>query len=394
MVISKSHIIKLYPTFRQVRFFKESCGVARFSYNWALNRWQELYSENGNGVGAYRLVKELNTIKREQYPWMLRVGKTCPQYAIHNLERAYKNFFNKKSKYPKFKKKGVKDSFVAVENQYSFKQQNGKIWIPRLGWVKCAEDLRFKDCKINRVTVKRIADMWFAVVNVETHETPVMSKSQAVIGVDLGIKTLATASDGRTYENPNALKKYLRLLKIRQKALSRKQKGSNKREKQKVRVSRLNYKISCTRDSALHRVTRELVNSAKTIVIEDLNVSGMVKNRCLSQAISDVSFGEFRRQLEYKAGWASVEIIVADRFYPSTKRCSNCGNVKADIKLSERLYICNNCNSRIDRDLNAAINLLNYTPEFGRIQARGDDARPVGTKADIYEAGNTKSRRV
>jgi putative transposase len=353
--MNKAHQIKLNPTKTQEIFFKKSCGVARFTYNWALNKWQEDY-RNGIKQSAYSLVKEINSIKKEQFPWMLEVGKTCCQYPCHNVEKAYKKMWKEKSGHPQFKKKGVKDSFLTIENALSFKQENNKFWIPRLGWVKCYEDLRFEG-KVMNVTIKRVADIWFAVVNIETNETSTISENQAVVGVDLGIKTLATLSDGTIFENPKALRKNLKSLKRLQRSLSRKQKGSANKKKAQMKLARKHYKVSCIRKNALHQATSFITNNYGTVVLEDLNVSGMAKNRKLSQAISDVGFSEFRRQLEYKAKWKGVDVQFVDRFYPSSKTCSNCGNVKKELKLSERVYNCEACRHSQDRDLNAANNL-------------------------------------
>ena len=356
-MMHKSHKIKLNPTKAQKIFFEKSFGTARFTYNWALVKWQEMYKV-GEKPTAYTLVKHINSIKRVEFPWMLEVGKTCCQYPIHNLEAAYKKMWKEKSGYPKFKKKGVKDSFVAVENKNQFKQKDKKIWIPRLGWVKCYEDLRFEG-KTNSVVVNKRAGMYFAVINIETNNIPTKSENQAVVGIDLGIKTLATLSDGTVFENPKALKSNLKCLKRLQRGLSRKVKGSNNRKRQQQRLAKKYYKVSCIRSNALHQATSYITKTYGTIVLEGLNVKGMSKNIKLSQAISDVGFGEFRRQIEYKAKWNGVDVVIANRFYPSSKLCSCCGHKKEVLKLSERTYNCSNCGASIDRDLNASKNLAN-----------------------------------
>jgi putative transposase len=363
MFYHKSHKIKLYPTKEQEIFFVKSCGASRFSYNWALARWKELY-EKGEKCSAYTLDKEMRKLKYTIYPWMKEVGKCCHQYSIFNLEKAYKNFFKKRAKYPKYKKRGINDSFVAAENDLSFQQENCKLWVPRLGYVKCAETLRFEDAKVLSVKIKRQADIWFAIISCEVQGIPKEnthnSENQVVTGIDLGISNLVVTSEGKIYENAHILKSKLRLLKIRQQSLSRKPRGSNNYKKQRVKLSRLYYRISCIRSNYLHNITREIVNNSDVIVLEDLNVKGMVKNRHLSQAISDCSFSEIRRQITYKSLWDSKEVVIADRFFPSTKTCSVCGSIKADIKLGDKIYVCNNCNVKLDRDLNAALNLKQY----------------------------------
>lgn len=359
----KSHKIQLNPTKAQRLLLHQSFGIARHSYNWALAKWQELY-KTGEKPSAYSLIKLQNSIKKTEFPFYLEVSKNAPQYAIHNLEKAFKKMWKDKTGYPKFKKKGVKDSFMAVENLHSFKQKNKKIWLPRIGWVKCYENLRFEG-KVNNVIVRRIANKYYAVVNIDVLDsTPTLKQSlgdnQAIVGVDLGIKTFATFSDGIVIENKKALKTNLKSLKRLQRGLSKKTKGSNNKKKQQKRLTKKHWKISNIRRNVLHQATTFLVKNYSIIVIEDLNVKGMAKNRKLSQAISDVGFGEFRRQLEYKSKWYGCELVVADRFFASSKTCSCCGHKKETLKLSERIFKCQSCGISLDRDLNASLNLKNY----------------------------------
>ena len=373
----KAHQIQLTPTYKQRELLVKSCGVARFSYNWALEVWKKQYSR-GKKPSAYSLIKLQNSFKKKVFPWMTEVSKTAPQHAIHNLESAFKKMWKEGTGYPKFKKKGVKDNFVAVENKEQFKQQNKKIWIPRIGWLKCTENLRFEG-KVNNVVVKRIADKWFAVVNIELaenkpDEVPMASENQAVVGIDLGIKTMLTLSDGVYFENPKALKSNLKSLKRHQRGLSRKEKGSKNSKKQQMLVAKKHYIVSCIRKNSIHQATTAIVEKYDIIVIEDLNVKGMVKNHKLAQSLNDVSFGEIKRQLKYKCDWYGKNLIIADRFYASSKICSNCGHKKESLKLSERVYVCSECNLELDRDLNAAKNLasLGSTPSDGGSQVCGE----------------------
>lgn len=361
----KAHKIKIYPTKSQEIILMKSCGVARYSYNWALTTWKEMYEE-GWTPSAAELNKLINRIKREQMPFFMEVSKTAPQYAIRNLEKAFKSFFGKKTKYPRYKKRGRRDSFVAIDNSNAFNQRDFKIHIPRVGKIKCSENLRFEG-KVNHVVVTRVANMWFANINIEIPDSiPALKQntgdSQAIVGVDFGIKTMMVLSNGTIYENPKALKKNLRRLKIRQRRLSKKLKGSKNRRKEQMVVARHHYKISCIRSNAIHEATSQIIANFDKIVVEDLNVAGMIKNRNLAQSLSDVAFGEMRRQLIYKSQWAGKELVVADRFFPSSKTCSCCGHKKKELKLSDRIYKCDNCGSEIDRDLNAAKNLAAYRP--------------------------------
>lgn len=380
----KAHQIKLYPTKAQEILFRKSCGVARFSYNWALAKSKELY-EAGEKPSAYSLIKLQNSIKKEQFPWMLEVGKTAPQYAIHNLYKAYKKMWRQGSGYPKFKKRGTKDSFVAIENNQQFINHGNKIHIPRIGKIKAAEALRFCG-KVNYVVVKRIADIWFAIINIEVPDsTPALKQNegdnQAIVGVDFGITSMMVLSDGTIYKNPRALHRNLKRLKQRQRKLEKKQKGGKNRSKQQKKVATAHYRISCIRNTAIHQATTQIVRKYNKISIEDLNVAAMKQNRHLSQAIIDVSFGEIRRQLEYKAQWAGKQVQVANRFFASSKTCSCCGHKKQSLKLSERIYKCDSCGLEIDRDLNAAINLAKYspTPKCGESNAcGGSETMPKG----------------
>lgn len=375
----KAHVIKLNPTKSQLTLLVKSCGVARFAYNWALAKWQEDY-KNEIKQNSNSLLKELTKIKREQFPWMMEVSKTCPQYAIHNVEKAYKSMWKGLTKYPKFKKKGVKDSFISVENKEQFKQRDFKIWLPRIGWVKCWENLRFEG-KVNNVVVKRIADMWFACINIEVNsiEMPAVRENQATVGVDMGIKSMIVLSDGTVFENPKALRSNLKRLKQRQRRLRKKLKGSNNKKKQQMKVARLHYRISCIRKNAIHHATAAIVDSYSKIVIETLRPSNMVKNRKISRAVSDVSFGEIARQLAYKCAWNDIALVKADRWFASSKICSLCGHKKENLSLSERIYKCENCNLKMDRDLNAAKNLAKYgsTSKYEESYASGFGSSPV-----------------
>lgn len=386
-MLYKAHKIQLIPTKKQKELLHKSFGCRRHSFNWGLAKWKELY-EAGEKPSAYSLIKLQNSVKKEQTPFYLEVNKCAVQYALHDLESAFKKMWKEKSGYPKFKKKGVSDSYVAVENNTQFKQKDKKIWLPRIGWVKCHEDMRFEG-KVNNVVVSRTADKYFASVTLVSNDTPATCENQAVVGVDLGIKTLLVCSDGTTFENPKVLRNNLKGLKRLQRRLSRKKKGGANRKKQQMKVARKHYRISCIRKNAIHAATRYLVDNYGKIIIEDLNIKGMVKNRRLAQAVSDASFGEFRRQLSYKSMWTGVEVVTADRFFASSKICSCCGHKKEELKLSERTFVCDQCGTSIDRDLNAAKNLANFgtTSKYGGSNACGDES--VGF---VCEAGNNNFR--
>jgi len=300
-----AHKICLKPNNTQATYFARAAGTARFAYNWALAAWNSQYQEHLLDPSLPKpsqqsLRRELNAIKKEQFPWMLEVTKNAPQMAIIQLGQAFQNFFAGRAKYPKFKKKGVCDSFTLSNDQFSI--DGSRIRIPNLGWVRMREPLRFAG-KIMSATVSRVADRWFVSITVDTPQesTPAKAKNQGAVGVDLGVKALATLSTGEVIPGPKPHKAKLCRVKRLSRALSRKVKGSKNRQKAKFKLAKLHAQISAIRQDTLHQLTTDLTSRFHTIGIEDLNVAGMVKNRHLSRAVSDMGFFEFRRQLEYKA---------------------------------------------------------------------------------------------
>lgn len=370
----KGHVIRLEPNNKQTTYFAKACGVARFAYNWALNEWQRQYQADKtyrdycttnnlpiddsqlNKPSQGKLRKQLNAIKREQYPFMLEVTKCSPQMAIIQLGDAFNRFFKGQAKYPKSRKKGKDDRFTLSNDQFRIDGQ--RIKIPNLGWVKMFEPLRFNG-KILSAKVFKKGGEWFVSVAVELAQViqpkPKTGKS---IGIDLGITDLLVLSNGMKIQAPKPLKTQLTKLRRLNKSLSRKQKGSNNREKAKTKLSRLHAKIGNIRSNSLHQITTYLVSEYDVLAIEDLNVSGMVKNRKLSRAISDLGFYEFKRQLIYKANQWGKAVKSVDRFYPSTKTCHYCGHKVDELPLSVRMWQCPSCHTQHDRDINASMNIL------------------------------------
>ncbi len=360
-----AHRIALDLNNKQATYCQKAVGVARFAYNWALARWSEQYQAHKEDISKpkpsqFALRKELNAVKREQFPWMLEVTKNAPQMAIIHLGDAFKKFFNGTGNYPQFKKKGKsRDSFTLTNDQFSV--DGSRIRIPNLGWVRMRESLRFnsENSKILSATISRTADQWFVSISVDTEDRSHLPKAenQGVVGVDLGVKTLATLSTGEEIQGTKPLKYLINRLKRLARSLSRKAKGSNNRTKAKQKLARLHARIANIRSNTLHQLTSYLSSHFHTIGIEDLNVKGMIKNRKLSRAISDMGFFEFRRQLAYKSEMRGGLVVVADRFYPSSKTCSVCGDILEKLPLSTREWDCPNCHTHNNRDLNAAINL-------------------------------------
>ncbi|MCG5495026.1 RNA-guided endonuclease InsQ/TnpB family protein [Ectothiorhodospira variabilis] len=384
----RAHRIALAPNNRQATYFARAAGTARFAYNWALAEWQCQYAawKQDNSLpkpSQAGLRRQLNAVKREQFPWMLEVTKTAPQMAIIQLGEAFRNFFAGRARYPKFRKKGVHDRFTLTNDQ--FRVEGSRIRIPNLGWVRMRESLRFAG-KIMSATVSRVADRWFVSITVETEDPPRRpAENQGSVGVDLGVSALATLSTGDTITGPKAHTALLKRLRRVSRSLSRKQKGSSNRNKAKAKLARLHARIANIRQDALHKLTSDLTRRFHTIGIEDLNVRGMMANRHLARSIADMSFHECRRQLAYKADQRGGQVVVADRWFPSSKMCSVCGAVQKAMPLSTRQWICPDCGVHHDRDVNAARNLAHYAVS-STVSACGEEGAGSGRETGVKPA--------
>jgi len=332
-------------------------NAARFAWNWGLARRIEAYKEQGVSLNAISLHRELNSLKKTELSWLYGVSKCAPQEALRDLDKAYTNFFDHRARYPRFKTKKGKRSKRTFRLTGAIKVFTDSIQLPRLGRLRLKErDYLPSDKHILSATVSETAGHWFVSVQVkEAVEFP--SNNGEIAGVDLGIKTMAYVSDGTTFESPKALKRYERKLKRAQRKVSRRVKGSNNRIKAVKELQRIHKRIRDIRTDAIHKTTNHLAKTKSVIVLEDLNVKGMMKNHCLAKVIADVGLYEFRRQMEYKCPLYGSELVFADRFFPSSKMCSRCGHIKTDLTLSQRTFICDECGFMIDRDHNASLNL-------------------------------------
>jgi len=381
---------------KQVTACKQHLGAARWAYNWGLRRMQEHYQKTGKSLSAIDLHKELVHLKKSKAPWLYESSKCAPQEALRNLERAIKNFFMrcalKKAGrrqgplgYPRFKSK--KRGLGTCTLRGSIKIHEQVIQLPKLGKLRLKErDYLPVGAKVLNATISERGGRWYVSVQVK-EEIEAPANTGPVVGVDLGIKNLATVSDGEVVANPRHLQASLRKLKRLQRAVSRKQKGSANRRKAARRLGRLHRHVANQRTDTLHKLTSHLTKTKSVVVIEDLHVEGMLKNHHLARAISDVGWGEFRRQLEYKAKWHGSKVMVADRWFASSKTCSSCGWVDENLTLANRMFICQACHLVIDRDLNAARNLAKLAGSSpDRINACGEGAR-LQRGAVLNEAG-------
>ena len=353
--MTRSHKIQLKPNKAQVAYFRQACGVSRFCYNWGLEQWAKQYLA-GRKPSGMSLKKEFNSIYKSQFPWIAEVHRDAHAQPFVNLQKAMQNFFNKRSKHPHFKKRGrCKDSFYVANDKMHV---DGKsVVLPVIGKVKMTEELRF-ECKIQAASVSRTANRWFISIQVECEPKLKPKIGNKKLGIDLGVKTSVTCSDGSTYQSPKPLKRKLRKLKHLQRSVSRKVKDSNNRQKAIQKLSKLHWRVENVRHDFAHKTTTSIVRKSQAVAVESLNVVGMMKNHKLAGSITDQIWGEMKRQLLYKGPAYGCAVVQIDRFYPSSKTCSECGFVKPVLKLSERTFRCESCGFELDRDVNAAINLM------------------------------------
>jgi putative transposase len=370
----KAYRTEVDPNNVQWTAFLRHAGAARWAYNWGLRQKIERYEQTGKSPSAIDLHCELNVLKKTAVPWMYEVSKCAPQEALRNLDKAFDGFFRRcKSSsvnkgYPRFKsrKRGI-GTFTLTGG---IRVTNNTIKLPRIGTVRLKEHGYFPvGVKIVAAVVSERVGRWF--VTIRTLEVPQRPLGTEILGVDVGVKELAVLSDGTTFTNPKALKTAKARLKRLQQAVSRKQKGSANRRKAILRLGKQHYRVTCVRNDAIHKCSNAITKRAHTVVIESLNVAGMLKNHCLAKAISDAGMAELHRQITYKMAWAGGVVIQADRWYPSSKTCSACGLVKDDLTLTDRVFRCE-CGFKCDRDHNAAINLRNLAASSA-VTACGED---------------------
>ena len=357
MEILKSYRYRLEPTEEQKVLLNKHFGSTRFIYNHFLNEKNNQYKETKKSDNYNKQAEKLTCLKNEERTlWLNEVNSQCLQQSLKNLETAFKNFFKKTSKYPKFKSKKSKNSFRVPQ---FIKVIDGRIFVPKFKeGIKLIEHRPFKGTIKQCTFSKDCRNKYFVSILVETFNEP-LKPTNKFVGIDLGIKDFVITSDGKKYSNNRYTKKYEEKLKVAQKHLSRKIKGSHQYEKQRLKVAKIHEKISNSRKDNLHKVSTELIKAYDVICLEDLNIKKMLKNHILAKHIADCGWGAFINILQYKAEWNNKNIIKIDRFFPSSKTCSLCGWIKEDLELNDREWFCKSCGCFHDRDLNAAKNILN-----------------------------------
>jgi putative transposase len=355
----RAHKIRLHPTPEQVSYFARAAGVARFVWNWALAEWKRQH-EVGQKPTALKLKKHFNAIRREQFPWTWEVTKNACDQPFLDLGKAFTAFFEGRARRPKFKsRKRSKPSFYLANDQ--FELGDHRLWVPKLGWVNLAENLRFQG-KVTGARITKTADWWFVSIQVEIPD-PIPEKKPAAVGIDVGLTRLATLSTGEQVENQAFLTTALKKLRQANKRLHRRKLGSKNREKARRKVARLHYQIVCLRLDVLQKLTTRLADSYGIIGVENLHLRGLLKNRRLARSFSDAALGTLVRLLEAKATQHGGQVIKVDRFFPSSKTCHCCGWVWEQMTLRDRSFVCQKHSCPYfhfpqDRDHNAGQNVL------------------------------------
>jgi len=381
--VTLAHRIQLDPTVKQAQYFAKACGTARFTWNWALAEWNRQYAL-GLKPKASEIKKQFNAIKYERFPWLGEIHRDAHAQPFAQIGAAFRNFFAGRAEHPKFKKTGrCRDSFYVANDKFRI-TPNGML-LPQIGEVRALETLRFNG-EVQSAVVSRDSDRWFISIAVEVENHPAGHPAGGLIGVDLGLTTFAALSTGEKIDSPRPLKKALCKLRRLGRWHSRKRLKSANRRKATIKLARQHRRIKNIRHDFIHKFTTRLAKNHSEICIEDLNVSGMVKNHNLAFHISDAAWGESRRQLEYKTVLYGSTLTVRDRFYASTHLCSCCGAKAPKMALSVRTWMCDKCGSIHDRDYNASSNLIKPTTAgYAGSYASGETGavRPLGERGTL-----------
>ena len=366
----KSYKFRLYPTKAQKEQLSRIFGCCRYVYNWGLRLRTDAWHNEHKRVSYYDTIKLLTKLKHDgEHDWLNDVHSNCTQYALLHLQAAFAQFWGKKAKYPKFKQKGS-----AQSASFYCGLKNAVAYIGKLGVLKVNWDSRFNPTMTSKTTTISMdsAGRYFVSFLVEEDIKP-LKKLKTAVGIDLGLESFVTLSDGKKFKHPKLIRAKQVHLRRLQKSLSRKVKGSKNRNKARLRLARLHCRIADARQDFLQKLSTKIIRENQTIAVEDLGVRNMQENHCLAGSIADASWFEFIRQLQYKAEWYGRTLVKIDRFYPSSKRCNDCGHILDKLPLDKRSWTCPLCNIRHDRDINAAKNIL---AAGHAVIACGDGVRP------------------
>jgi putative transposase len=356
--IYKSYKYRLYPSPEDKELLSLHFGHCRFVYNYFLKEKQEFYLKNKKTLNYNNCSQALTTLKKQkEYVWLKDVNSQSLQQSLKNLETAFGKFFSKKSKFPKFKRKDGNNSFNVPQNVAI---KNDKIYIPKFkNGIKFVNHrpLKGKICSAT-ISKKPSGKYYVSILTEQNVCIPDAADLTKAVGIDLGIKDFAITSDGKRYPNLKFQKKYQSKLSKLQKHFSKKQKGSNRKEKLRIKIAKLHEKITNSREDMQHKLSTLLLNKYDVICLETLAVKNMMQNHKLAYAIADVSWNSMIQKLEYKAAWKGKKIIKIDHFYPSSKTCHNCGYINQSLTLKDRFWVCPQCGTVLDRDVNAAKNIL------------------------------------
>lgn len=382
MIVKKAFKYRLKPNNEQQAALTIQFGHARFTFNWALGRRKEFYQTNGKGLNYYAQADELRDLKQaDDTLWLKQGHSQVLQQKLRDLDRAYVNFFEGRAEYPAFKSKRNKQS---IRYPQGFKLQGQSVYLPKVGWVQLVLHRPVEGEMKSATVTKTKSGRYFVSIQCETElDAPIYEGPH--VGVDMGLNHFATLSTGEKIDNPRHLRKAEKRLARAQRKLSRKVKGSANREKQRVKVARLHERVSDQRRDFHHKLSRRLVDEFGAITFETLHIKGMVRNHKLAKSISDAGWGQFIAFTEYKGAWYGAHLEKIDRFYASTKICSECGTKNQDLTLSDRTWVCQSCGVVHDRDVNAAINIQNQTTVGTTgINACGDHVRRASANEEKF----------
>ena len=352
----KSFKFQLLPTEQQKVLLMQHFGCRRFVWNYFLNKRKDEYLNNKKTLNYYDCANQLTILKTDDdYIWLKDVNSQMLQHTLRDLDTAYNRFFRKQSKFPNYKSKHQKQSFRVPQH---IVVEDGKIYFPKFKeGIKVNVHREFGE--IAFITVSRTpTGKYFVSLTCECKETKKLKPTKNNIGVDLGIKEFAVCSNGDRFANPKHYQKVEKKLKFNQRKLSGHKLGGSSRNRRRIKVALLYERATNSRLDFLHKISKKLIDENQVICVEDLNVKGMMANHKLAKAIATTGWGEFLRQLTYKAEWYGRTVVVIDRFFPSSKTCNNCGYIKEDLSLKDREWECGSCKNHIDRDLNASLNIL------------------------------------